>query len=73
MSLLILAVLENFLNCHFQECMKLVCLPAGTLSLALESLQGQDCQATLEELGVGRMTKEQVEEVIRTRVDLHLE
>lgn len=53
--------------------MKLVCLPAGTLSLALESLQGQDCQATLEELGVGRMTKEQVEEVIRTRVDLHLE
>ena len=57
---------------NFQECTSLLVHPIGTLFLTLDSLKERPGQAaaTLEDLGVTRLTKEQAEQVIRTRVDL---
>ena len=61
-------------NTYFnsQECTSLLVHPTGTLLLTLDSLKERPGQAaaTLEDLGVTRLNKDQAEQVIRTRVDL---
>ena len=56
----------------FQECTSLLVHPTGTLLLTLDSLKERPGQAaaTLEDLGVTRLNKDQAEQVIRTRVEL---
>ena len=56
----------------FQECTSLLVHPTGTLLLTLDSLKERPGQATatLEDLGVTRLNKDQAEQIIRTRVDL---
>ena len=62
---------------NLQDCVKLLVLAPGTLLLALESLGEQATlqatQATLQDLGVARLTGEQALQVIHTRVDLDLQ
>ena len=58
--------------CNFQECTSLLVHPNGTLLLTLDSLKERPGQATatLADLGVTRLNKDQAEQVIKTRVDL---
>ena len=58
--------------CNFQECTSLLVHPIGTLLLTLDSLKERPGQATatLEDLGVTGLNKDQAEQVIKTRVDL---